>query len=104
MSVTLTIENQVARITIDRPQALNAIDEASERALQGIWTRLEGERDVRAIVLPGGGERAFCAGADMKSGKSSFSYGAPRPGGFGGIALRHARIPVIRVGPRLVAA
>jgi crotonobetainyl-CoA hydratase len=98
MSVTLTIENQVARIIIDRPHALNAIDEASERALQEIWTRLEGERDVRAIVLTGAGERAFCAGADMKSGgKSGFSYwAAPRPGGFGGIALRRTLdIPVI---------
>src|SRR5258708_29713686 len=89
MSITLTIENQVARITIDRPEALNAIDEASERTLQEIWTRLEGERDVRAIVLTGAGERAFCAGADMKSGgKSGFTYwAAPRPGGFGCIAL-----------------
>ena len=43
MSVTLTIEEHVARITINRPQALNAIDETSERALQEIWARLEGE-------------------------------------------------------------
>jgi len=98
MSVSLAIEKHVARVTIDRPQALNAIDEAAERALQGIWTRLEGDREVRAIVLTGAGDRAFCAGADMKSGgKSGLAYwAAPREGGFGGIALRRTLdIPVI---------
>jgi crotonobetainyl-CoA hydratase len=98
MSVTLAIAGHVARITIDRPQALNAIDEPTERALQDTWTRLEGERDVRVIVLTGAGERAFCAGADMKGGgKSGLAYwAASRPGGFGGIALRRTLdIPVI---------
>jgi enoyl-CoA hydratase/carnithine racemase len=98
MSVSLTIEDHVARVIIDRPQALNAIDEATERALQAIWMRLEGDREVRAIVLTGAGERAFCAGADMKGGgKSGLAYwAAPREGGFGGIALRRTLdIPVI---------
>jgi len=98
MSVLLAIDNHVARITIDRPQSLNAIDEATERSLQEIWARLEGDRDVRAIVLTGAGDRAFCAGADMKGGgKSGLAYWAsPREGGFGGIALRRTLdIPVI---------
>jgi enoyl-CoA hydratase/carnithine racemase len=98
MSVLLAIDNHVARITIDRPQSLNAIDETTERALQAIWTRLEGDRDVRAIVLTGAGDRAFCAGADMKGGgKSGLAYWAsPREGGFGGIALRRTLdVPVI---------
>jgi enoyl-CoA hydratase/carnithine racemase len=98
MSVLLAIDNHVARITIDRPQSLNAIDEATERALQDIWRRLEDDRDVRAIVLTGSGERAFCAGADMKGGgKSGLAYWAsPREGGFGGIALRRTLdIPVV---------
>jgi len=98
MSVLLAIDNHVARITIDRPQSLNAIDEATERSLQEIWARLEGDRDVRAIVLTGAGDRAFCAGADMKGGgKSGLAYWAsPREGGFGGIALRPTLdIPVI---------
>jgi crotonobetainyl-CoA hydratase len=98
MSVLLAIDNHVARITIDRPQSLNAIDEATERSLQEIWARLEGDRGVRAIVLTGAGDRAFCAGADMKGGgKSGLAYWAsPREGGFGGIALRRTLdIPVI---------
>jgi crotonobetainyl-CoA hydratase len=99
MPVRLEIADHVARVTIDRPQVLNAVDEATEAELQAIWTRLENEPDVRAIVLTGAGDRAFCAGADLSNAgaKSGLDYWAsPRPGGFGGIALRTTLdVPVI---------
>jgi crotonobetainyl-CoA hydratase len=99
MPIRFTIEDHVARVTIDRPEVLNAIDVASERELQRIWNEIEGSRDVRVVVLTGGGERAFSAGADMKggSGASGVDYWAnERPGGFGGIALRETLdVPVI---------
>lgn len=99
MSVGLTIEGHVARVTIDRPARLNAIDRATEERLQAVWTELEGNADVRCIVLTGAGERAFSAGADMKDtgGKSGLEYWAqPRNGGFGGIATRTTLdVPVI---------
>ena len=98
MSVDLTIENHVARITIDRPDRMNAINSEAERRLQDIWTELEASRDIRCIVLTGAGDRAFSVGADMKDGGTDgLSYWAePRPGGFGGIALRKTLdIPVI---------
>ena len=50
------------------------------------------------VVLTGAGERAFCAGADLKnpSVKGLDYWAAPRPGGFGGIALRETlNVPVI---------
>ncbi len=53
---------------------------------------------MRVVVLTGAGERAFCVGADMKnpSGAASITGRAPRPGGFGGIALRETLdVPVI---------
>jgi crotonobetainyl-CoA hydratase len=99
MPILLEIEGHVARVTIDRPDVLNAIDAASERELHEIWTAIEGNRELRAVVLTGAGDRAFCAGADMKggSGASGLEYWAtPRPGGFGGIALRETLdVPVI---------
>jgi crotonobetainyl-CoA hydratase len=99
MPILLQLEGHVARVTIDRPDVLNAIDAAAERELQAIWTVIEGNREVRAVVLTGTGDRAFCAGADMKggSGASGLNYWAtPRPGGFGGIALRETLdVPVI---------
>jgi len=98
MSVELAIENHVARVTIDRPDRMNAIDKAAEQRLQEIWAELENNRDVRCIVLTGSGDRAFSTGADMKDGGADgLRYWAePRPGGFGGIALRTTLdIPVI---------
>lgn len=98
MSVDITIENHVARVTIDRPDRMNAIDKGTEQQLQAIWSDLETNRDVRCIVLTGAGDRAFSTGADMKDGGTEgLRYWAePRPGGFGGIALRTTLdVPVI---------
>jgi crotonobetainyl-CoA hydratase len=91
MPILYELKDHVARVTIDRPDVLNAIDAASERELQKIWDEIERNRDVRVVVLTGSGERAFSTGADMKggSGASGVEYWAlARPGGFGGIALR----------------
>ena len=95
----LTRTGHVARVTLDRPGAMNAIDADTARTLEDIWTAIEADAAVRVVVLTGTGERAFCAGADMKSsgGKTGLAYWAsPRPGGFGGIALRDTLdVPVI---------
>jgi hypothetical protein len=91
MPVHFDTRDHVARVTIDRPEVLNAVDATTERELERIWSAIEADRSVRAVVLTGGGERAFCTGADMKggSGKSGLEYWAEaRPNGFGGIALR----------------
>lgn len=99
MPIRFDLVDHVARVTIDRPEVLNAIDAVAEAELQAIWARIEADRDVRCVVLTGAGDRAFSAGADMKgnSGKSGLEYWAQeRPGGFGGIALRQTLdVPVI---------
>ena len=65
MSVVLSVEQHVATVTLDRPQALNAIDLTTEAELQRIWTQIENNPAVRVVVLTGAGDRAFCAGADI---------------------------------------
>jgi crotonobetainyl-CoA hydratase len=99
MSVLFSVQDHVARVTLDRPDRLNAVDQATEKELMEIWDAIERDREVRVVVLTGAGERAFCTGADMKggSGASGLEYWAsPRPGGFGGIALRETLdVPVI---------
>ena len=98
MNVELRIDGHVATVTLARPEALNAVDLATESELQRIWTALENNREVRVIVLTGLGERAFCVGADMKNPSATGLeyWSAPRPGGFGGIALRETlNVPVI---------
>lgn len=99
MGIEFTVTDHVARVTINRPDRLNAIDEASEAELMRIWRAIENDASVRCVVLTGAGERAFCTGADMKQSenKTGLEYwAAPRPGGFGGIALRDTLdVPVI---------
>jgi enoyl-CoA hydratase/carnithine racemase len=56
----------VAVVTLDRPQVLNALDVPAKERLGDIWRELADDRGVRAIVLTGAGERAFCAGSDIK--------------------------------------
>lgn len=52
--------------TIDRPSARNAIDEGVVKELEEQLTAAEGDRALRAVVLTGGGDVAFLAGADLK--------------------------------------
>jgi len=98
VSADLQIANHVARLTINRPDRLNAIDAATEGRLLECWTEIENDRDVRCVVLTGAGDRAFCVGADMKGDDASgLEYWAqPRTNGFGGIALRQTLdVPLI---------
>ncbi len=67
---TLTLDASVPHllvVTLNRPKALNALDTQMGRELHGLWTRLTAEPgETRCVVLTGSGERAFCAGADLK--------------------------------------
>ena len=98
MTVRFSVDNHVARIVIDRPERMNAVDGATEARLEEIWRTIEADREVRCVVLTGAGERAFCAGADMKDvSKSGLDYWAsPRASGFGGISCRRTLdVPVV---------
>jgi enoyl-CoA hydratase/carnithine racemase len=54
----------VAVVTLDRPERLNAVDLVMVRELAETWGRLRCDDSVRAVVLTGAGERAFCTGID----------------------------------------
>src|SRR5262249_1288212 len=99
VSIKYVVKDHVARVTIDRPDRMNAIDEASEAELIRIWEAIEKDNDVRCVVVSGAGERAFCTGADMKQSgnKTGLEYwAATRPGGFGGLSLRDTLdVPVV---------
>ena len=98
MTVEYTLREHVATVTLARPQAMNAVDLATEAELLRIWNEIENDPEVRVVVLTGAGDRAFCAGADLKNPSiTGLEYwAAPRPGGFGGIALRETlNVPVI---------
>lgn len=62
--ITVDIRAGVADVRLNRPDKLNALDEAMFKAVIDTGERLAGEKTVRAVVLSGEG-RAFCAGLDM---------------------------------------
>ena len=88
MSIEFDIADGIARVTLNRPERLNAIDSAAAAALDDIWTAIDKDPAIRCVVLTGAG-RAFCAGADMKEdGPEGLAYWAGTGDhGFGGIAL-----------------
>lgn len=65
-TVLVEVAEGVARVTLNRPEVRNALNEAMLRELEAALRRLEDDPDARAIVLRGAGDRAFCAGADLK--------------------------------------
>jgi enoyl-CoA hydratase len=66
LSVDVARDGAVAVVTIDRQEALNALNVETLTLLRDRLQELAGVPDVRAVVLTGAGEKAFVAGADIK--------------------------------------
>jgi enoyl-CoA hydratase/carnithine racemase len=60
--------NGVAVVTINRPQALNALDVPAKERLGEIWQEITDDAQVRVAILTGAGEKAFCSGLDREEG------------------------------------
>lgn len=58
-------DGAVAWVTLDRPEVHNAFDTTMQRELRGIWRWLRHRQQVRAIVVTGAGDKAFCTGVDQ---------------------------------------
>lgn len=63
--VLLDVQEHVATITINRPEALNALSSAVLKDLDGVLDQVEKNADVYAIVITGAGDKSFVAGADI---------------------------------------
>jgi enoyl-CoA hydratase/carnithine racemase len=64
LDVRVDKDTGVAVVTLDRPGRLNALDLATRDELVATWRRMRFDDTVRAVVLTGAGERAFCTGLD----------------------------------------
>lgn len=64
LRVTADKDTGVAVVTLDRPHRLNAVDLDMRDELIATWQQLRFDDSVRAVVLTGAGERAFCTGLD----------------------------------------
>jgi len=67
MKVIFEKKGPIAYVTINRPERLNACDFETYTRLTGIWTEFRDDPALRVAIFTGAGERAFCAGSDIKS-------------------------------------
>ena len=65
--ISVAIHDAVALVTINRPEKLNSVTPEMSAALESFAAWANDADDVRAIVLTGAGERAFCAGSDIRT-------------------------------------
>jgi enoyl-CoA hydratase len=83
MAVEVTRAGAVAVVTVARPQALNALDSETNHLLLAAVRDLSGDDAVRAVVLTGGGDKAFVAGADIAEMQGLSAEEARRFGALG---------------------
>jgi enoyl-CoA hydratase/carnithine racemase len=65
-TLLVEVRDGVATVTLNRPEARNALNRTLIQELGNVLDILDGDAAARAIVLRGAGDRAFCAGADLK--------------------------------------
>lgn len=65
-------DGPVLRLTIDRPHRRNALTDALMLAMTDAFASAESDETLRAVVLTGAGDKAFCAGADLTPGDTPF--------------------------------
>jgi enoyl-CoA hydratase/carnithine racemase len=66
VTIQLDRDGDVAIVTINRPDRLNTLDLPTLDKLAQAWTQIRDDDDLRAVVLTGTGDKAFCAGADLR--------------------------------------
>lgn len=76
----IEVAERVATVTINRPDALNAVTSRLHHELEQVWLDLAADRAVNAIILTGAG-RAFCAGGDVKGMAAGTLVGGGQGGG-----------------------
>lgn len=82
--IVFSIQDAIATVVIDRPQAMNAVTPEMRAQLHQTWERVRTDPQVRVVIVTGAGDTAFCTGGDLKSPLApdlSFAeqvFGAPR--------------------------
>jgi enoyl-CoA hydratase/carnithine racemase len=98
-TLLVDVADGVATVTLNRPEARNALNRTLVHELGEALTALDADAGARVVVLRGAGERAFCAGADLKGmfGEESILEARERYGGIARIldGIPRMRTPVV---------
>jgi enoyl-CoA hydratase len=100
--VATTVDGPIACLTLNRPEARNALDYQFGRELDAALTNVEQDESVRVILLAAKGP-AFCAGADLKALAAGEAEAFVSDRGWGGLTSRRHVKPIVAVieGPAL---
>ena len=64
-TISYAVDDGVATITLQRPEARNAVNSVMSRELPQVWQQFEEDDAARVAIITGSGEKSFCAGADL---------------------------------------
>ena len=88
--VTAKLDGHILEITLNRPELYNALHGPAHYELHDIFDEYERDRNLWVAILTGAGDKAFCAGNDLKATNEGGDT-KPAPSGFGGICSRWGR-------------
>lgn len=71
-----SVEDGIATITLNRPDKMNAFTAQMMLEMIAAFDETDADDAVKAVIVTGSGQRAFCAGADLSSGGQTFDYAA----------------------------
>lgn len=75
-TIKLEQEGAIAILTLHRPEKMNAFTGKMMAEMIDAFDKTDANDDVRAVIVTGSGDRAFCAGADLSEGAKTFDYEA----------------------------
>ena len=78
-----TVEDGIATMTIDRPEALNALNHATIEEMYDCVAKIAVNKDIKVVIITGGGKKSFVAGADIKEMATKDAIGGRDWGKYG---------------------
>src|ERR1700761_4057397 len=93
--ISVAMADRVTTITLNRPEVMNAINPQMHLELQAAFDEFAASEEQLVCVMTGAGERAFCAGSDLKAGARERGFSYPKNGYAGLIERFDLYKPVI---------
>ena len=103
-TVEVSVEQHVATVFLNRPEAMNAVDPAMRALLHETWERIRTDDDIRVAIITGRGEKAFCTGSDLKKTMPSTDSFAQQSLGASNPATRPVTAGLLDIDKPLIAA